>query len=134
MSERGPTIQEMSSKCMAEDVRGHLGIHAGQLSIFFQYQPQKIEINSTLFPSEIYDFLNNIKITLESSDQMTSETFKAIINELKTTNNLSINVWKPIRIALTGHEHGPDIGRVAEILGNDICSLRINQFLETNAH
>ena len=105
-----------------------------KLSIFFQYEPQQIEINSTLFPSEIYDFLNNIKITLESSDKMTSETFKAIINDLKTTANLSMNVWKPIRIALTGHEHGPDIGKVAEILGNDMCSLRINQFLEINAH
>ena len=105
-----------------------------KVSIFFEYTPLEVETNNSLFPLEIYNFLNSIHIALQSSDETTSETFKTVINELKSTNNLSINVWKPIRIALTGHEHGPDIGKVAEILGNDHCSLRINKFLEINVH
>ena len=82
----------------------------------------------------IRNFISDVKTRLQTKDQITSEKFKQIINDLKSTNNLSINVWKPIRIALTGNEHGPDIGKVSEILGNDQCSLRIHKFLEKNVH
>ena len=71
---------------------------------------------------------------LSKLDSSERPKFGNILNDLKSTNNLSINVWKPIRIALTGNEHGPDIGKVAEILGNDQCSLRIHKFLEKNVH
>ena len=103
-------------------------------SIFFEYTPPIVDENDELFPIEIYNFISDVKIRLKTKDQITSKQFKQIINDLKSTNNLSINVWKPIRIALTGNEHGPDIGKVAEILGNDQCSSRIHKFLEKNVH
>ena len=103
-------------------------------SMFFEYTPFKVDENDELFPVEIYNFISDVKIRLQKKDQITSEKFKQIINDLKSTNNLSINVWKPIRIALTGNEHGPDIGKVAEILGNSECYSRIDRFLEKNVH
>ncbi|SVE44052.1 uncharacterized protein METZ01_LOCUS496906, partial [marine metagenome] len=93
-----------------------------------------VDENDELFPVEIYNFISDVRIKLTTKDQITSEQFKQIINDLKSNNNLSINVWKPIRIALTGNGHGPDIGKVAEILGNNQCSSRIHKFLEKNVH
>ena len=34
-------------------------------------------------------------------------------------------LWMPIRIALTGEEHGPDLAGAVEILGVETCRKRI---------
>ena len=39
------------------------------------------------------------------------------------------NLWMPIRLAITGQMHGPDIGNIVEILGRDevIRRIQINE-------
>ena len=44
------------------------------------------------------------------------------------------NIWKPIRIALSGQEHGPDISKFAEIIGSNECTNRLSLFLKSNVH
>ena len=44
------------------------------------------------------------------------------------------NIWKPIRIAITGNEHGPDISKFIEILGPEKCCERLKLFLQKNDH
>ena len=58
--------------------------------------------------------------------------FKELINTIKTEHDISGNIWKPIRIALTGSEHGPDISNYATILGPKTCVERIKLFLDLN--
>ena len=105
-----------------------------KVAIFFEYTPLKVDKDNTQFTMDIYNFISDVVTTLKTKHQITSEEFKQIINDLKSTNSLSINVWKPLRIALTGHDQGPDIGKIVEILGTDICLSRIQQFLETNVN
>ena len=68
--------------------------------------------------------------------------------ELKKLNNLSPDIFRgdikdgtketrvngkglymPIRVALTGREHGPELYSVANILGINMCKTRIERFL-----
>ena len=99
-----------------------------KLEIFFQYIPILID-NNDLFTSDVYAFISDFKIALENESTIDSDSFKQIVNDLKSQNNLSVNIWKPTRIALTGKEHGPDIGKVVEILGHKECSRRLSLFL-----
>ena len=71
-------------------------------------------------------------MALKNKNNITAEEFKILIYDLKFKNNLSLNIWKPLRIALTGKENGPDIGKVVEILGGDLSYQRINIFLKNN--
>ena len=103
-----------------------------KLDIFFNYLIMEISSDDKLFPSEIYKFLKDVGIKLKEKNNITAEEFKVIINDLKSLNNLSLNIWKPIRIALTGKDHGPDIGKVVEILGGDTSYQRIDMFLKKN--
>ena len=104
------------------------------LESFFQYSPVKINIEDSLFSSSIYTFLDLLKNSLMGKGNILSEDFKLLVNSIKSDNDIAGNVWKPIRIAITGHEHGPDISTYIEIIGNDKCIDRIESFLNLNAN
>ena len=105
-----------------------------KLNIFFTYYPTQIETDNKLFSEKIYSFLNIISVTLKESKSITAEKFKTLLNDVKSNENISGNIWKPIRIAITSIEHGPDIGKVVEILGCNDVHKRINTFLKINGH
>ena len=105
-----------------------------RLLIFFAYKAVKIDDIPNLFSSEIYKLIKEISCYLNDTTNIRSETFKDKVNQLKSINNITGNIWKPIRIAITGKEHGPDISKFVEILGGEQCSNRINMFLENNVH
>ena len=69
---------------------------------------------------------------MAGSEKILSEDFKLLVNQIKSNNDISGNIWKPIRIAVTGHEHGPDISAYIEIIGNKQCVDRIELFLKLN--
>ena len=101
---------------------------------------------------EVNVFFNDIVISETHIEFLSSETTQSILlsfyNELCKTNALSPEIFKdilktvqketkvngkglylPIRIALTGREHGPELYGVAHILGIDTCKKRIERFL-----
>ena len=92
----------------------------------------KISSDNTLFSDSIYNFLNLYKEALSKHNDMNPHLFKDLINQIKENNDISGNIWKPIRIALTGSEHGPDISSYATILGSKTCVERIKLFLDLN--
>ena len=104
------------------------------LESFFQYSPVKIKIDDSLFSSSIYIFLDLLKNSLMGRGNILSEDFKLLVNTIKNENNIAGNVWKPIRIAITGHEHGPDISTYIEIIGNEKCIVRMESFLNLNVN
>ena len=76
--------------------------------------------------------LQSLKEALSKQDDINANTFKDLINNIKTEHAISGNIWKPIRMALTGSEHGPDISSYASILGSKTCLNRIQLFLDLN--
>ena len=103
-----------------------------QLNSFFVYSPIKISSDNHLFSDTIYNFLNLLKEVLSKQDDINANIFKDLINNIKKEHAISGNIWKPIRIALTGAEHGPDISSYASILGSKTCVNRIQLFLDLN--
>ena len=102
------------------------------LNSFFVYSPMKISLDNNLFSDDIYNFLNLFQEALSKNNNINDNAFKELINKIKTEHDISGNIWKPIRIALTGSEHGPDISRYATILGSTTCVDRIQIFLDLN--
>jgi nondiscriminating glutamyl-tRNA synthetase len=57
--------------------------------------------------------------------EWSAASIKAMISDIqKETGIKGKPLFMPIRIALTGTPHGPDLGATAEILGRDICIAR----------
>ena len=103
-----------------------------ELSIFFEYVPFKVDVNNKLFSKDIYNFLQILMNKIIDYTNIQVDDFKSLINQIKEEHNISGNVWKPIRIAATGKEHGPDISKFIEIIGADQCAERLQLFLNCN--
>ena len=106
-----------------------------KLSIFFLYST---DINKNtidqFFNDKIFTLLNEFIIEIDTKKSITSDDFKFIINTIKSNHSISSNVWKAIRITLTGNEIGPDLAKTVEILGPAKCMNRIKLFLSDHAN
>ena len=59
---------------------------------------------------------------LQNYDQLNAEAFIAIMKQIqKETGIMGKDLWAPIRVALTGQMHGPELPGTAEILGKEKC-------------
>jgi nondiscriminating glutamyl-tRNA synthetase len=74
------------------------------------------------------------KILIEKIDklnELNTENYKQAVNEVqKETGVKGKNLFKPIRIAITGSESGPELPAVAEILGKDKVIRFLKSWLE----
>lgn len=67
---------------------------------------------------------------LQKFDTISPEIFKdALVMVQKEAKIKGKGLYLPIRIALTGREHGPELHCVVTILGIDTCKKRIERFL-----
>lgn len=67
---------------------------------------------------------------LQKFDTLSPEVFKeALATVQKEAKIKGKELYLPIRIALTGREHGPELHCVVTILGTDTCKKRIERFL-----
>ena len=68
---------------------------------------------------------------LDRIGELNRDSFQQIMkNVQQETGQKGKALWAPLRIALTGHEHGPDLPGVAEILGPDKCRKFATRALE----
>ncbi|MGB9696707.1 MAG: glutamate--tRNA ligase [Ignavibacteria bacterium] len=59
-------------------------------------------------------------LRLQNISELTAEIFKKVTQEIQNATGIKgKNLFKPIRLALTGKEHGPELPLVAELLGKD---------------
>ena len=59
---------------------------------------------------------------LSQVEELSAETFKQIMKTIqKKTGVKGKFLWMPVRIALTGQMHGPELPKVVEILGREKC-------------
>lgn len=70
---------------------------------------------------------------IQEQDELDAEFNKKIFKMVqKETGVKGKNLYMPIRIALTGQNHGPEMVDVIEILGKDLIDQRINYTLENH--
>ncbi len=55
--------------------------------------------------------------------------FQVMKSIQKATGIKGKHLWMPVRLALTGKEHGPELPKVVELLGKEKCELFINNVL-----
>ena len=65
-------------------------------------------------------------------DQLSEEDFRSIMKSVQEEIGLKgKNLWMPVRIALTGQNHGPELQKLAEYFGKDEVLSRFNNALVT---
>ncbi len=62
--------------------------------------------------------------------EITIDNFKPMLSEVqKETGIKGKNLFMPVRLALTGEEHGPELGLIAYVLGKDEVLCRLRKFV-----
>jgi len=75
--------------------------------------------------------LKTFKDKLAALDEVTPESVKAMLKSMMKELNLKGQfVYMPIRVALTGQQHGPDLFLIIGILGKDLALRRIERMLK----
>lgn len=68
---------------------------------------------------------------LQNYDAIDSQTFRSIMKQVQNeTGIMGKDLWMPVRIALTGKIHGPDLPLVAEILGKEKCEKFVKNLID----
>lgn len=106
-------------------------IELGDLSIFFS---KEIELDSEAREVLGWDNSEQVLTALSdrfhSRDELDPETVSEIVREVKELLSISFKeVYKPLRVAVTGKSSGPEIKEVISILGREETVARINDSL-----
>ncbi|MDQ3194276.1 MAG: glutamate--tRNA ligase, partial [Bacteroidota bacterium] len=93
-----------------------------QIRIFTQSEitPEDMKLETILKEDSSRKVFESLSNKLEALDQITTENYKTAVTEVqKETGIKGKLLYKPIRIALTGSENGPELPLIAEILGKE---------------
>lgn len=101
-----------------------------QAKIFYQddfkLSDEQIELVLNVSSQKVLSALKN---KLEGLAEITLENFKPFIKEIqKETGVKGKELFQPIRLVLTGQDHGPELGVIAYVLGNEEMLRRLNRF------
>ncbi len=68
---------------------------------------------------------------LDKYDRFTADVFRQLMKIVtKETGVMGRDLWMPIRIALTGQMHGPDLPMIVEIFGKEKCRKFVQRLVE----
>ena len=71
-------------------------------------------------------------ICVEEYEKISAEDFKEIMKKVQNDTGIKgKNLWMPIRIALTGQSHGPELPMLIEYFGKDEVVTRIKKVMDT---
>jgi nondiscriminating glutamyl-tRNA synthetase len=78
------------------------------------------------------DMLEVFKGKILESEELTKDSTKKILKAVqKETGHKGKNLFMPVRVAVSGQCHGPDLNEMLVILGKDLISKRID-FVKNN--
>lgn len=102
-----------------------------QESIIFFNEPVISENHLEFLSSEIsQSILSSLYGELQKRNTFTSDTMKQVLSAIQEETKVKgKGLFLPIRIALTGREHGPELHYIITILGVNTCRKRIKQLL-----
>jgi glutamyl-tRNA synthetase len=92
------------------------------LKIFVQDEvnPESKELMDLLKAETSRKVFSALTDKLIKVDELNSENYKSSVKEVQTETGVKgKQIFKPLRIALTGSENGPELPAIAEILGKD---------------
>lgn len=83
-----------------------------------------LEIVKSESSKQIFELLGK---KVEALSEITTDNFKPVLSEVqKETGVKGKNLFMPVRLALTGEEHGPELGMIAYVLGREEVLKRLN--------
>jgi len=96
-----------------------------------QMNPEEAEeINELIGQETSKTVFASLAEKFESVEKVEEDTFQRLMKEVQQETGVGgKNLWMPVRIALTGEMHGPDLTAVVEILGKDRCVRRFREQL-----
>jgi glutamyl-tRNA synthetase len=73
--------------------------------------------------------LSALATAFEAISEWSADAAKAALNETATAAGAKPGqLMFPLRVALSGRAHGPDLGDVLNLLGKDRCVARVRHF------
>ncbi|MCX7695350.1 MAG: glutamate--tRNA ligase [Caloramator sp.] len=103
------------------EIVNHVGIFFGE-----EVKLENEEAQEVLKQEHVPALLDEFKNILLETEVVTKENAKDIMNEIKKrTGAKGKALFMPIRVAVTGQVHGPELVNVLEILGKDMLIKRI---------
>ena len=101
-----------------DEIPNHVGIFVNESVVL---DDEKLRELLTADSSKIA-FESLIK-KIETIDSLTADNYKSAIGDVQTETGVKgKSLFKPVRIALSGSENGPELPAIAEILGKDKVS------------
>jgi nondiscriminating glutamyl-tRNA synthetase len=101
-----------------------------QARFFFEesVSPENAEAAGVLKNPESQRVFKTFLSETSALTQVNSDIFNRVMKTVQMQSAIKGRaLWMPVRVALTGQLHGPDLGAVAEILGLEKCRSRIHQ-------
>ncbi len=87
---------------------------------------ERDEDRALLAAPESQSVLTRFAYLAELQEPWEREAVKAMIKRLQQDTGVKgKNLFMPLRLALSGEEHGPDLGVIAELLGRETCLRRV---------
>ena len=108
-----------------EDIPDHL-------RIFIQndVSPEPESLIEYLISDDSKKVFSALRSKIEKLDSVNSENYKQAVSEVqKETGIKGKQLFKPLRIALTGSENGPELPLIAEIMGKDKIIKFLNKWI-----
>lgn len=104
-----------------EDIKERLPMFMGR-NVVFENDEAKAVLTEETVPTVIGLFAKKV----QEADEINPDAVKTIFKEIRKETKLGgKQVFMPIRVALTGQMHGPDIDKLAAILGKEIVVARL---------
>ena len=81
---------------------------------------------------ESKEVFNRFIIGVEAYEKISAEDFKEIMKKVQNDTGIKgKNLWMPVRIALTGQSHGPELPMLIEYFGKDEVVTRIKKVMDS---
>ncbi len=111
-----------------EDITDHVGIYFND-----RVEIQEAEAREVLAESQVPAVLTALRGMVEACPELTGVEAKAMLKKVgKEVGVKGKQIFIPVRAALTGSTHGPDLNQVMAILGRDKVARRLADALANN--
>ncbi|MAV59639.1 MAG: glutamate--tRNA ligase [Candidatus Marinimicrobia bacterium] len=101
-----------------------------ELNFLFEFKFENEKCREILDYKSSKTVLKSFTSKLEKISILDSKSFKSIVSKIQDEIKVGgKNLWMPLRIAVTGKMHGPDVASIVEILGKEVCLQRLNNII-----
>ena len=101
-----------------------------ELKFLFEYSLENKKCHEILNNESSKTVLKLFNAKLEKTSILDSMSFKTIVSNIQDEIKVGgKDLWMPLRIAITGKMHGPDVASIVEILGKEACLQRLNNII-----